>query len=301
MKFNRLQHREQKHPLKASPLQKKVSKHTTLNSDMRISTKPLNNDCNHTGAHWKVDSTITQTRTPTSSPISPTIAPSQTKKPNSQPTGQPTGQPSAQPSMQPTGQPTRQPTLPSGQPSGQPTMRPTGQPTSQPSAFFVIPIGVVHNYPQNILHVQCTVCFAVPYSSISTSAEISSCLGPYLFLGALYGRNTTFLLGAFGAVADVQTFTPLNIPHLVNGVYFYKTRNESFGFSDNPSIFQDQGDTATTDPQSRLSWHMDTGTGGYRAGAHLNLNFDDDWQKWMYNCPGKIFIRQYLRSQRKFI
>jgi hypothetical protein len=131
----------------------------------------------------------------------------------------------------------------------------------------------------------CSICHSVTYSVATTASVLNACTGPFLFVGALYSGATTFTLGAWGPVSEVLTTTVVNTPHLYNGVYWYFTDGTSFGFSLNPSVSQSSGDTGSTDPYYRLSWHLDGSSGGYRAGNVLGLNGDTTYSKVIYNCP----------------
>ena len=95
----------------------------------------------------------------------------------------------------------------------------------------------------------------------------------------------TFVVGAYGLASEVQTQTALNTPHLSNGVYWYFTPGQSFGFLKDNTLEQNSADIGTTNPDSRLSWHLDNKYGGYRAGANIGLNYDTTWKKIIYNCP----------------
>jgi hypothetical protein len=139
--------------------------------------------------------------------------------------------------------------------------------------------GILRNYPLSRVSA-CSTCHDVDYADGLSVSEISSCSGPYLFVGAKVSGY--IFLGAWGPVAEVQTTTAVNSPHIYNGVYWY-FNSQSFGFSLNPSISQSSGDTASTDPDYRLSWHI--GSGGYRAGSETGLNSDTTYSKVIYNCP----------------
>lgn len=61
--------------------------------------------------------------------------------------------------------------------------------------------------------------------------------------------------------------TALNDTKLVDGVYWYFTPNQSFGFSPSPIIQQDSADIYDDNiDNQRVSWHLDQGVGGYRLG-----------------------------------
>ena len=70
-----------------------------------------------------------------------------------------------------------------------------------------------------------------------------------------------------------------------NGVYWYFTYGKSFGFLGDTNLQQNSADIGTTNPDSRLSWHLDLIDGGWRAGANTGLNNDAVWQKVIWSCP----------------
>ena len=69
----------------------------------------------------------------------------------------------------------------------------------------------------------CTSCYSEYYSDYTTSANISSCSGPVLFVGSIKDGNPVYNLGAYDLASEVQTVTDLNKPHLSNDVYWYLT------------------------------------------------------------------------------
>jgi hypothetical protein len=195
----------------------------------------------------------------------------------------PTAAPSSAPTVTPTATPSSAPTVtPTAAPSSAPTVTPTAAPSLAPISY---PVGVVYDYPVTTVSATCKICYDVKYDYPTITSDITDCTGPYLFVGALNGiSSTSFALGAFSPASEVQQFTPvLNTPHLFNDVYWYLTPGYSFGFADNGLINQNQADFLTVGP-SRLSWHLDLGVGGYRAGDVTGLNGDTTWVKRIYNC-----------------
>ena len=94
-------------------------------------------------------------------------------------------------------------------------------------------------------------------------------------------------LGAFALASDVQQITALNTPHLSNGVYWYFTPGKSFGFLGDTDLHQEPaGDTGTTNIEARLSWNLDNGNSGYRAGIYTESN--KKLLKLIYNCPNNF-------------
>ena len=155
------------------------------------------------------------------------------------------------------------------------------------SPVVALPSGIQYNTVtvDDLIARGCSPCYSEYYAAPTTSKNISSCAGPVLFVGAKYDWTLSVNLGAYGLASEVQTQTALNTPHLSNGVYWYFTPRESFGFLKDNTLQQNSADVGTTNPDSRLSWHLDNKYGGYRAGANTRLNSDTTWKKIIYNCP----------------
>ena len=165
-----------------------------------------------------------------------------------------------------------------------PTPVPTFSPTNS-----AIPYGIQYNSVtvSDLMARGCSVCYKDTYAGHTTSNDISSCAGPVLFVGAhhYYNWSSSIYLGAFGLASEVQRSTELNTPHLSNGVYWYFTSGKSFGFLGDTNLIQNSADVGTTNPDSRLSWHLDNLYSGFRAGAYTYLNNDATWQKVIWSCP----------------
>ena len=73
--------------------------------------------------------------------------------------------------------------------------------------------------------------------------------------------------------------TALNVPRLVDGVYWHYTDGRSFGFSPSPKIKQVAGDTVDLNCTQRLSWHLISGLYGYRLGSLAALNGNPRYHK----------------------
>jgi hypothetical protein len=156
------------------------------------------------------------------------------------------------------------------------------------------PIGVQYDLSLAVISAYCTPCFFVDYNEATTSSDITLCDGPFLFVGA-YNRATNLVqLGGFSAVTEIRTVTPINTPHISNGIYWYFTSGYSFGFADSSTINQANADIASDpDAYSRMSWPLDVGYGGYRAGTTLNPT-SGKLNKVIYNCPSKEIPLQTL-------
>ena len=163
-----------------------------------------------------------------------------------------------------------------------PTPVPTFSPTNS-----AIPYGIQYNNVtvSDLKARGCSVCYKDTYAGQTNSNDISSCAGPVLFVGAQNDNWSSIYLGAFGLASEVQRSTERDTPHLSNGVYWYFTSGQSFGFLGDTSLQQNGADIGTTNPDSRLSWHLDLGAGGWRAGAYTYLSNDATWQKVIWSCP----------------
>ena len=235
------------------------------------------------------------TSAPTSNPTSePTSAP--TSDPTSAPTSEPTSnKPTAEPTSKPTAKPTSEPTAePTSEPTTEPTLYPTLTPTAdltkqsdRPTTLPLYPLGVQINSVSvsDLAHYGCSVCYERTYATFTVSADINECTGPYLFVGGRETTSSSFILGAFDSSTVIHTQTPMNTPNLSNGVYWYFTAFKSFGFSRDATITQNAADNSSNDPESKLSWHLDLGDGGWRLGSILWLNNANEYMKVIYNCP----------------
>ena len=77
----------------------------------------------------------------------------------------------------------------------------------------------------------------------------------------------------------------MNTPNLSNGVYWYFTPGKSFGFLRDTELIQEPTvDIGTENADSRLSWNLDNGIGGDRAGLYSNLKYESVYRKLIYNC-----------------
>ena len=122
-----------------------------------------------------------------------------------------------------------------------------------------------------------------PYKHATSSSDLQvPSSAEYVFVGAR-SPDGTITLGAFGTRAAVLRATPLNTPHLHNGMYWYSTTGKSFGFAPTATIDQGSADTHYREDARRLSWFLDqSGWGGWRAGATLGLGSNTQWRKLVY-------------------
>ena len=123
------------------------------------------------------------------------------------------------------------------------------------------------------------ICLDVPYSHQTTQADLSQCIvNPftYLLVGARESGSSILTVASTAQTSSIFALTTsATASSFSNGVYWYNYEGHSFGFAGSSDINLNQADTSSDDCQHRLSWHLDLGIGGYRAGCTLSLNNDN--------------------------
>jgi hypothetical protein len=96
--------------------------------------------------------------------------------------------------------------------------------------------------------------------------------GEWLCIGAREVGKDVLLVAAMAKRQDVLRRTSsASEVNQSNGAYWYCCPGKSFGFSRHPRVDLRSADTEDTDGEYRLSWHLGTDTGGWRAGMKKNL------------------------------
>ena len=110
------------------------------------------------------------------------------------------------------------------------------------------------------------------YSQPTKTENLDPGKGEWLCIGAREVGKNVMLLAAMAKRQDVlrRTSTSSEV-HQANGAYWYCCPGKSFGFSRNSRIDLKSADTEDTDGEYRLSWHLDSDSGGWRAGMKKNL------------------------------
>ena len=110
------------------------------------------------------------------------------------------------------------------------------------------------------------------YSQPTKTENLDPGKGEWLCIGAREVGKNVLLLAAMAKRQDVlrRTSTSSEV-NQANGAYWYCCPGKSFGFSRNPRIDLKSADTEDTDGEYRLSWHLDSDSGGWRAGMKKNL------------------------------
>mmetsp|Transcript_5591 Transcript_5591/g.5780 ORF Transcript_5591/g.5780 Transcript_5591/m.5780 type:complete len:315 (+) Transcript_5591:38-982(+) len=152
--------------------------------------------------------------------------------------------------------------------------------------LFHPPSGVVLNFDiQTLSSNSFHVCYDEPYNGITENISFAKCNGSVIFVGAKATESSNVVaVGAFGDVSifDVTSSTKSAIEN--NGAYWYFYPGYAFGFSPIASINLKRGDIITDNCEKRLSWHLQVGYGGFRAGCKINL-YSNVWRKVVYTSP----------------
>ena len=75
--------------------------------------------------------------------------------------------------------------------------------------------GVQHDVPiSSLVAAGCAPCYETPYGSVSKSQDITSCTGPYLFVGTQIGDKQVFEIGALTSVDVLRMESTRSEPYL---------------------------------------------------------------------------------------
>ena len=153
--------------------------------------------------------------------------------------------------------------------------------------YILVP-GLQNDYSVNsLINMGFTTIYNKTYGSITKDSDISdlkrNCTYESLLcVGAGLTGNDNMRLVACGYCLNVLNVTALNTPNYVGSAYWYYTPTKSFGYSPTNSITQNSCDNSNTDDNLRLCWHTDNGSGGYRAGNVIGLNYDVSYSKYVF-------------------
>ena len=154
--------------------------------------------------------------------------------------------------------------------------------------------GVQHNVPiSSLVAAGCVPCYEAPYGSVSKSQDITSCTGPYLFVGTQIGDKQALEIGALTTVEVLRMESTRSEPYLSNGVYWHFMKGCSFGFTaveyDDDSIESERPDIVISTSLSReVSWSIDQSIGCSSDDELKTHSIVDtsSWTKHVHNCPG---------------
>ena len=138
-----------------------------------------------------------------------------------------------------------------------------------------------------LLHLGCSPCYDESLQSQTTTANITSCSGPYLFVGVECLESASFVIGAYAPAKEIFSLTALNDPYLYNGVYWYYSAGRYLGFSDAADLdplLADGISSMSSDHQ--MLWSIDEA-----SVTHAVVN-DKSWKlrKAIYSCPEGMLI-----------
>jgi hypothetical protein len=110
------------------------------------------------------------------------------------------------------------------------------------------------------------------YNQPTKTEHLDPGKGEWLCIGAREVGKDVLLVAAMAKRHDVlrRTTGPSDV-NRSNGVYWYCCPGKSFGFSRHSRVDLRSADTEDTDGDYRLSWHLDSDSGGWRAGMRKNL------------------------------
>jgi hypothetical protein len=185
------------------------------------------------------------------------------------------------------------------------------------------PSGIQQNVSEETLRLNgWTLRYEQTYSTVnsSTGSEFRPSESFIIVAGKSIGSNVLTTVAA-APTAQVFTETVLNTPQLLNGTYWYYTPGSSIGYSPTNVISQSPADNTGCDGSispltnacasapSRLSWHLDGSSGGYRLGNAGWLNSNGDGgnlylkQVWSWNgisaapAPAEVYVRKSTNLQ----
>ena len=154
--------------------------------------------------------------------------------------------------------------------------------------------GVQHDVPiSSLVAAGCVPCYEAPYRSASKSQDITSCTGPYLFVGTQIGNKQALKIGALTTVKVLRMESTGSEPYLSNGVYWHFMKGCSFGFTavehDDNAIESERPDIIISSSLSRkVSWSIDQSIDCASDDELMTHSIVDtsSWTKHVHNCPG---------------
>ena len=152
--------------------------------------------------------------------------------------------------------------------------------------------GVQHDVPfSRLVAAGCAPCFEAPYGSASKSQDITSCSGPYLFVGTRIGDKQVLDIGALASVHVLRTEASRSAPYLSNGVYWHFMKGCSFGFmavENNDTSINEEGSASTVFTSHEVSWSIDESIGctSHDVPKMHSIVDTSSWTKHVHNCPG---------------
>jgi hypothetical protein len=143
---------------------------------------------------------------------------------------------------------------------------------------------------------QCQVCQDVPYTYSTKSEDIANCKAQGSFIAMAAKRQQDRRLTVVAGLYSVdlrETSSISNATGPINGAFWYYVPGKSIGFASSAGITLNPADTNNTGCDKRLSWHLDLGVGGWRAGCQTVIIESEEWRKIMYSCNAIVSLDLY--------
>ena len=160
---------------------------------------------------------------------------------------------------------------------------------SCPEGSYSLPVGIKFDVAVSDL-VGWSLCMKVPYSDATTIGKLLSCAQSprkVLLVGAIKtGQSILSMMAVASANEMLQSTNSTSTAVLRNGTFWYQLEGYSFGFSPTADIDLNYADTLMDSCESRLSWHLNNGIGGWRAGCDVDLSTASNWEKRVYVFSG---------------
>ncbi len=158
--------------------------------------------------------------------------------------------------------------------------------------------GVELNIP--LLDDVCQVCQDVPYSHVTTVADIENCKSRgNVFAAAAKSSASPDRLALVAMLLSsdlITTSSTSSASGPFNGAFWYYFPGRGFGFASVRSISLNYyTDDSSSSCEYRLSWFLYASEGGYRAGCATNI-YGSSWRKVMYACGPLAFTAGQVRE-----
>ena len=157
---------------------------------------------------------------------------------------------------------------------------------------------------QDLLDLGCNLCYRSDSALAMHSADIKSCLGPVLFVGAKLEHSAVFLHGSFAPADIVQSQNANSASDEFSGVYWHFITGSYFGYSAILGSSQIIADDRSF-PGGEYFWRIDQKDAEpnrvHRDGREFPILDDSSTdllisdhssagqpshEKFIYNCPG---------------
>lgn len=133
-------------------------------------------------------------------------------------------------------------------------------------------------------------CYSASYASQNAHPEdmVAVCTGSKIMLACRRTGADTLTVAAYANREDVfmNTGDRNDNVHRANGVDWYFSYNWSMGFAPaGAGVRRNSADIKFNEADQRLSWHTkDNYTTGWRCGSSINLNYNSNWEKLIFQA-----------------